>query len=352
MLLRTLASASLVAFSSAISGCAASADDVSSASEAAESASAGALAHEYRGTVAGLDVMMRIAPSGTTLTGSYFYVGKVTKGETIALKGSVAGSRFTADESVNGTKTGSFSGAIAANGNVDGTWSSPDGRQRSFSLEPVKTLTVVKRAAKDSAAVADPDAPFHECSIDIRYLDVFGVSDEANDAALDTLLATDASPLEKTPTGKCDWWNTTDSTSTVKLQEKGLLVVEMSAEYDGGAYPNHSLMWVNANAKTGKVLTLGDIVEADKMVALRDKTKSIYKASKDGADDFLLETVDNAFGSPSTVQFELTKQGLRISMFNALPHAAQAEDGDGALVKWADLADLIIPTSPAAVLAR
>jgi hypothetical protein len=88
------------------------------------------------------------------------------------------------------------------------------------------------------------------------------------------------------------------------------------------------------------------------MAALRDKVKAIYKAREDGADDFLLETIDNVFESPSTVSFELDKQGLRISMFNALPHAAQAEDGDGALVKWSEMADFLIPTSEAAALAR
>jgi hypothetical protein len=332
-------------------GCAGSAEE-SSGEASADVTSVGHLARDYRGTVAGLDVMLRIEATGTKLTGSYFYVGNVTKGETIALDGAANGNHFAAEESVNGTKTGVFSGTIAASGSVSGTWTAPNGRTASFALEPVKNVTVVKRAVKDSASVSDPAAPFHGCYVDIKYVDVFGLPDASNEAALDKLLAMDAAPLEKNAQGKCDWWYSLDSTATVKLQDKGLLVVEFGSESNGGAYPNHSLMWVNASTKTGKIITLPDFVKADKLTALRDKAKDVYKASPDGADDFLLETVDNAFESPSTVQFELTKQGLRISMFDALPHAAQAEDVDGALLKWADIADMIIPTSDAAVLAR
>ena len=350
MVFRSLASSCLLAFSLALTGCAGSADDSVSDEAAAESAGAGHLAREYKGTVAGRAIMMRLDATSAAVTGSYFYVGQVTKGETIALSGAVAGGHFAVEEKVGTANTGAFSGTLAASGAVRGTWTAPSGRKESFSLEPVKSVTVVPRAIKDKAQVADKDAPFHECYVNVQYLDVFGLPDATLEATLDQALAIDAAPLDKNAQGKCDWWNSVDSSGTVKLQEKGLLVVEQSAEYDGGAYPNHSLMWVNASTKTGKVLTLVDLVKADQMKALMDKTIAVYKASPDGVDDFFLETIQTSFQSPETVQFELTKEGLRISMFNALPHAAQAEDGDGAMLKWSEIRDMIIPTSDAAVL--
>jgi hypothetical protein len=354
MSFRALTSTSILALCLGLGGCASSGAPISDADgeASAETASTGSLARDYRGTVAGLDVMLRIDASGGRIDGSYFYVGKVTKGETLVLAGTAAAGRFTMVESVDGAKTGTWSGTIAASGTIRGTWTAPNGREHAFSLDPVKTVTLVPRAIKDSAGVSDPEAPFHTCEIDTKYVDVFGLPDAANEAALDKLLAMDASPLEKNAQGKCDWWNSLDSTSTVKLEEKGLLVVEMGSESDGGAYPNHSLLWVNASTKTGKIITLPDFVQADKLPALKDKVKAAYKASEEGADDFLLETIDNAFESPEDVQFELTKAGLRISMFNALPHAAQAEDGDGALLKWSDIKDMLIPTSDPAVLAN
>src|SRR5438552_358035 len=91
-----------------LAGCASSSseDDVGDGTENAIGASV--LAREYQGTVKGAKVMMRLAVSGGNVTGSYFYVGQITKGETIALKGRISGNRLSLDETVGAKKTGSF----------------------------------------------------------------------------------------------------------------------------------------------------------------------------------------------------------------------------------------------------
>src|SRR4051812_2857619 len=157
-----------------LAGCASASsdDDVGDGTENAIGASA--LAREYQGTVNGAKVMMRLAVSGGNVTGSYFYVGQITKGETIALKGKISGNRLSLDETVDGKKTGSFTGTVDRNGKATGTWTGEG--SGAFTLDPVKGDAIaVTREIEDFAQAAEPAGTLDKCMLKASYVEVFGL---------------------------------------------------------------------------------------------------------------------------------------------------------------------------------
>jgi len=316
------------------------------------------LARSYQGTIKNLPIMMRLEAQGTAVSGSYFYVGKATKGDVITLAGKLDGTTLTLDESVGGTKTGSFSGKIAADGTVKGTWKTPDGRTSLPLALPNTKLLTVERTIADKAPGAEPAGSLTECQTDAKYIEVFGLKDAAVEKAINTEFAKDATPIVRNAAGKCIEVATIDAAQTVKLQEKDVLVVQRSVAsfYGGGAYENHDVSVMNISLVSGKILSLEKVLKAGAGPRLKLLVQAAISARTDFESpddkDMLLDQSERSFGQLDAIDFELTADGIVVSFFNALPHAIQALDGDGSLIKWADLGDLLAPGSEAAALRR
>jgi hypothetical protein len=349
---------SLCAATTAMTGCSAdtSEDDVGDQSQ--DAVGENDVARAYKGKIGNLEVMVRLEKNGSSLSGSYFYVGKATKGEAITLSGSSTSGKINLDEKVGAQKTGAFSGTIERGGKLKGTWKTPDGnRSLPFTLDAVTAPLVVKRELKDSAPRVEPEEWRPTCDVDVSWFEVFGLADAAAEKKANEALAADwTTPIPKDAAGKCtdDAMIGTSATSTIKLQDKGVLSVEIAGETNGGAYPNHSLQWVNVGTKTGRVFTLKDTIKQASLPALEAKVVAAIRArgSEPGDMDYLVEIAERSFDEPENIAFEVRAEGINISYFNSLPHAMQAIDEDGTLIKWSDLSGAIVENSELAGFAR
>jgi hypothetical protein len=362
LLRSALVALSLFTATSALVGCSAdtSEDDVGDQSQ--DAVGENAVARAYKGKIGNLEVMVRLEKNGNALSGSYFYVGKATKGETIALSGSSTSGKLSLEEKVGAQKTGSFSGTIERGGKLKGTWKTPDGaRSLPFTLDAVTAPVAVKREIKDSAPLAEPTEFRPTCDVEVSYYEVFGLADAAAEKKANEALAGEwTTPIPRTAAGKCDdeAMIGVSATSTIKLQDKDVLSIEIAGETNGGAYPNHSLEWINIGTKTGRVFTLKDSIKQASLPAVKAKVVAALRARAvaEGGEpsdmDYLVDIAERSFESPENIAFEVRAEGINISYFNSLPHAMQAIDEDGTLVKWADLSGAIVEGSELSAFAR
>jgi hypothetical protein len=349
---------SLCAATTAMTGCSAdtSEDDVGDQSQ--DAVGENAVARAYKGKIGNLDVMVRLEQSGNGLRGSYFYVGRPTKGETITLSGSATSGKVALEEKVGAEKTGSFSGTIERGGKLKGTWKTANGsRSLPFTLDAVTTPLAVKRELKDSAPREEPEEWRPTCDVDVSWFEMFGLADAAAEKRVNEALASDwTTPIPKDAAGKCtdDAMIGISATSTINLQDKDVLSILISGETNGGAYPNHSLQWINVGTKTGRVFTLKDTIKQASLPTVKAKVLAEIRArgSEPGDMDFLVEIAERSFDEPEHIAFEVRADGIVISYFNSLPHAMQAIDEDGTLIKWSELSGAIVEGSELAPFVR
>lgn len=357
-----LVALSLFAATSSLVGCAADTTEDDVGGESQDAVGENAVAHAYKGKIGNLEVMVRLEKNGNALSGSYFYVGKTTKGETIALSGSSTSGKISLDEKVGAQKTGSFSGTIERGGKLKGTWKTPDGsRSLPFTLDAITAPIAVERKMKDSAPLQEPTEFRPTCDVEVSYYEVFGLADAAAEKKVNEALAGEwTAPLPKDAAGKCtdEYFIGITATSTIKLQDKDILSIEIAGETNGGAYPNHSLEWINVGTKTGRRFTLKDTIKQASLPSVKDKVVAALRARAvaEGGEpsdmDYLVDIAERSFESPENIAFEVRAEGINISYFNSLPHAMQAIDEDGTLIKWSELSGAIIEGSELSAFAR
>lgn len=208
---------------------------------------------------------------------------------------------------------------------------------------------------------------FKSCETNIQIIQVSGT---ANDAAVNKLLGSDL--LTKTWT--CDYPETNDGSVVLKFMQKDILVTEGPGSwYGGGAHPEFGIEFKNIDLKTGKEITLDQIVKEDardtilrslraqignqkqpvynadntlaKTASGRPKTEPLDPTIKDS----LLMAANSAFGPGSSLKehrdFAITAKGIRIDLINHLPHAIKSADA-GYFVKYKTLEGKIVANSP------
>jgi hypothetical protein len=340
-----------VAVAPLVAGCSADISNVGAESSDAALRQVGTLARAYEGTIgSNLKVMMRLDVNGSAVSGSYFYVGQVTKGETIALTGTITGAQVALEEVVLGQKTGSFEGTISA-GQVRGTWKKPDGsRSLPFRLEAIKPgkVVAITRTISDAAPALEPSGIVDTCELYAEYLELFGLANANAEADINNKLA--IAPLKKNADGKCEIAETYSVGQSVKLDDKGILVVEEGGSwFGGGAHPLNGMRWMNFSLASGKALTATDVFKAGSADTVKELLKQAIHVrpdvSKAALEDILLDDLEWAFKDFGSIDLHATKDGIAISLFNYLPHAAQALDESGTLLKWSDLTAVIDPAS-------
>jgi hypothetical protein len=353
-----LVALSLCAATTAMAGCSADTNEDDVGDQSQDAIGEHDVARAYKGKIGNLEVMVRLEKNGSSLRGSYFYVGKATKGETITLSGSASSGKINLEEKVGAQRTGALNGTIERGGKLKGTWKTPDGaRSLSFTLDAVTAPLAVKREMKDSVPRVEPEEWRPTCDVDVSWYELFGLADAAAEKKANEALASSwTAPIPKTAAGKCDddAMIGISATSTIKLQDKDVLSIEIAGETNGGAYPNHSLEWINVGTKTGRVFTLKDTIKQASLAAVKDKVVAAIRArgTEPGDMDFLVDIAERSFETPEHIAFEVRAEGINISYFNSLPHAMQAIDEDGTLVKWSDLSGAIIEGSELSAFAR
>jgi hypothetical protein len=348
-----------LALSPLSAGCAAAAEQESASS--GDAISTVGLARENGGFVGDANIMARLevaTDSGTpVVTGSYFYVGRPTKGEQITLKGTIDGDSVTLDEMTLGQKTGSFVGTLR-NGIIRGSWTKPDGSGQlpftMWAITPGSPFTV-ERAIKDTAPAVEASGEQKTCDLDATYLEVYGAEDPLVEGLVNAALM--VSPIKKNKDGKCEEAESDNVGQKQKFLAKNVLVVEsIDSWFGGGAHPLNSLTWKNISLKTGNVLGAKDIFKADaKAAVLAMLVKGIEaRADLEKEDrDYLIEQANLGFEDKdafASLDYCATADGIRISLFNWLAHAAQAVDVDGTLLPWRDVKPLLVPGTEIATL--
>lgn len=355
--MRTLGSFMVgLAFSFAVTttGCSAQTSEDAGATEDAVTSSK--LARSYAGTIANLPIRMRLEVSGSSVRGTYFYEGKPTSGDVIALTGTLVGAKLALEESVKGKKTGAFEGTVGEGGKVKGAWRSPDGRRSlPLSLDAVAAgkPIAVTRTVSDRVALSG-EGPFPECTADVAYVEVFGLDDAKAEASINEALVKDVWPL-RDASGACVEPLIYESSQTVRMLEGGLLVVaHAGTHFGGGPYTSTSLSWSNFSLATGKLLTLADVAAPGAGPTLKQLVQRSIQARTDVDEEgkaSLLDASESAFGQLDAVSFEATKDGLAVSLYDDLPHAVQSLDAP-VLLPWSALGGLLAPGTEVAALAR
>jgi hypothetical protein len=313
------------------------------------------VAGAFRGTLDGKHtIVMHLVNRAGTLEGTYYYVPSI---EDLQLHGTVSSAGVVhLDEASKGHPTGAFDGQLAASGALDGTWSNPD-RTRSLPvhLEPVRSapgapVTIVERKKK---AKLKPTRPFDRtmwsqqavCDVDIAYPDLLGaVTPAAQELAVDRQLQKSAvEDLEA-----CEAPFQLQESYKVVTNGSGVLSLEQAVNQFafGAAHPNYSVVTTNYALPSGRTIALGEVITPAGLELCR--TRLVASLQPDvGAE--VKGMVDEAFsaGSPD---FSLGKDGLRVSVFDSLPHAYQGAGADGTAISVTDLAAVRKRPGPADAL--
>ncbi|MFO0664104.1 MAG: hypothetical protein U0174_09135 [Polyangiaceae bacterium] len=193
-------------------------------------------------------------------------------------------------------------------------------------------------------AVTSTDGTNSKCNYDISWLSVSSKSTIS--AAARTALNTALYYGPKTPDLACSdpGFEIEGGYSKVSVNASGVLSVEYNhASYsNGAAHPNTTSMTINLDVKTGKWITLGDILtDAGKKTLLESCKKqwqaTITAEAQDIEQNGECEGATTLATGQKTESFTIEPTGLRIHIDNQLPHAFVALAGEGFLVKWADL---------------
>jgi hypothetical protein len=338
-------------------GCAGTADENVASDEGAATAASG-LAHDYEGTIGNLKVLVRIDAQGSAISGSYFYSDKVGNGDQLILKGSVSGSKLTMTESVNGAgaATGTFNGNIGANG-ITGTWKAGN-TTLPLNLTAIKSLKTVQHKYKaEIKAVKTPDNQWaRDCSLEAEVVEIYGLDAKIEKTMMDSLKV---DPLEKDQQGHCDS-DIRFVSQTVGYNGNGLLSIDVSTEYDGGAHPENQADAFNFVVASGANLAPADVFAAGSKAKLKDLIEAQMRkddpdADKKDENDFsAISEFENHWDlSNDSLPFTMSvsDKGVTINMGNEYPHVILAL-APVVTLSWADVKPLLKAGTPVAVLAK
>lgn len=336
-------------------GCAGTADENVASDEGAATAGA-ALGHDYEGTIGNLKVLVRLDAQGANISGSYFYADKTGNGDDLVLKGSLAGSKLTLTESVNGAgaPTGTFEGTVSATG-IKGTWKA-GATTLPLNLAPIKALkTVVRKFEANIKAVAVPGQSWtpRDCSLQADALEIYGLDPKIERSMMDALKI---DPLDKDQQGHCES-DIRFVSQSVHYSGNGFLTISVATEYDGGAHPENQSDFFNFNLATGANVGPNDIFAAGSEAKVKDLVIKQINASTEMSAEEKKEQIDE-FATHWTEETKLEfitmgvgEKGLTIDMGNNYPHVILAL-APTVVVPWSDVKPLAKAGSPIAAMTK
>jgi hypothetical protein len=318
-----------------------------SASASARPPAAGALADAYQGSLdPDLAVFMRLSrdPATGGLHGRYFYA---SKGIDITLTGVLApDNSFTLDEISGKKKTGTFTGAIASDGALHGTWADPSGKNaRPFLFHPVPRnaaapALIGKKQYHARYRVKDYDGPEPPYQIlDMAAPELFGLADAAVEARINERLdherREDSDMRRMIETYKSDY--------TVWLDRDGVL--SLTFYFDDSctpcAYPAYGGKSMNISLATGDEIPLDKLFVKGGKAKLAAVAEAAYrKQAGDEFDEYILSQCLEG-------DYTLSDKGLHLIAYFRLPHVSQGLD-PGLTIPYASLDKALDPKSPAA----
>lgn len=340
-------------------GCAGNAEENVASDEGAATAASG-IAHDYEGTIGNLKVLVRIDAQGSAISGSYFYADKVGNGDQLILKGSLSGSKLTMTESVNGAgaATGTFNGNIGANG-ITGTWKAGN-TTLPLNLTAIKSLkTVQHKLTQNVKAKQIPGQQFQprDCSLEAELVEIYGLDPKIEKTMMDALKV---DLIAKDAQGKCEGDDIRFVGQTVGYNGNGLLSIDVSTEYDGGAHPENQSDAFNFVLATGANLAPADVFAAGSKAKLKDLIEAAMRkddpdADKKDENDFsAIGEFENHWDlSNDSLPFTMSvsDKGVKIDMGNQYPHVILAL-APSVTLSWADVKPLLKPGTPVAALAK
>lgn len=323
-------------------GCAADhGDDVASNDS---NATAAPLATGYEGTIGNLKVAVRLDAEGGSIAGSYFYSDKVGNGDALVLKGTLAGSKLTLTESVNGAgaTTGQFDGQVSDTG-ITGTWKAGN-TTLPLTLTAIRSFKTITQKIK-AAAKSDGAQYSRDCSLEAELVQVYGLNNAAAEKAIMDALKVD--PLDKDAAGHCDS-DIRYVTQSIAYNANGFLTVTVGTEYDGGAHPEIQSDAFNFELATGKNWTGKQIFKPGSEPALKAFIEKDINADKDLTADDKKESIaqfeqfwDEGVDLDS-VAISLGEKGITINMGNDYPHVVLAL-APVVEIPWSDAQPLLAP---------
>jgi hypothetical protein len=202
-------------------------------------------------------------------------------------------------------------------------------------------LTLETRHARDSkpAKQSSPGVDARSCSVDAEYPAVKGLGGPI-EARINALLAPKRPLLEP----DCDVATSYEIRYRIALNDAGYLSVVFDHNWCCGAHPSYSKRFVNVNTRDGKPLTFAMLFKpgAAKAVStqLLRQARQVLVDEPAPSEQWLAEL------SQDPSQFWLERGGLRISLFNAAPHAVQAAFEDGFFFSCQELAQFALRPGP------
>jgi hypothetical protein len=195
-------------------------------------------------------------------------------------------------------------------------------------------LTFETRHVRDSrpAKQPSPGVDARSCSVDAEYPAIRGLGG-AVEARINALLAPKRPLLQP----DCEVATSYEIRYHVVLNEAGYLSVVFDHNFCCGAHPAYSKHFVNVNTGDGKSLTFATLFRAGAAKAvsaqLVPQVRQALVDDPNPSEEWLAEL------SQDPSQFWLERGGLRISLFNAAPHAIQAAFEDGFFFSCQKLAE-------------
>lgn len=334
----------------------------------------------FRGSIgSALGLQMKLARTGDSLAGSYFYQ-KV--GTTIGLAGTIdKDGNVTLEEfDPAGKKTGVFKGQWKTDRDgvieITGSWTNPNGEKKTaFTLrqEPIEFSNGVELVAKQ---IKETNKKL-KYEIAANYPQLTGSSDpnfEKFNQAVRSLINRNIGGFKKNMAPTPEPTPDPDSTITppiyedtgsditvdytVALAKDDLISVEfnVSSYYARAAHPNANAEVITFDLKNGKLLKLADLfnpgakyIPAISAQCIKDLTAI---AQKQGTDGMLDEQWIQRGAGPDARNYQnwtITKKGLGIA-FDPYQVAAYAAGPQYVVVPYSALKNLIKPDGPLASL--
>ena len=305
----------------------------------------------WRGALEGpLAITMHLERHGASLRGEYFYDDR---GRTLALAGTVEpDGTFVLTENAGHGSTGRFEGHADARA-LTGRWIGPGDypSARRFTLTRVgrsSLLLAFLRHARSQrrANAASLSGLQTTCDVDVEYVSVAGSRDAAIDRALNAQLA---------PTGlgePCEEPYVRTAKAEINVRDAAILAVVYHETYDGGAYPSSSRRFVNLDVQAGVRIRLDALFPDRKRLArvVNPRFTKVRSAALGGEPIGDVGGDELAKLTRADADYGVESRGLRFTLFNQEPHAAQAAFDEGVLVPWSVLAPLLAPSHPLGAL--
>jgi hypothetical protein len=182
------------------------------------------------------------------------------------------------------------------------------------------------------------------CTQNLEYPEITGIGDPAREKALNAELRPEGSP--------CDAAGSAERDFVVVVNQAGVLSLRLGSfgHSEGAAHPYREPSSLNIVVATGEKLEQADVFRPESEKAIVRLLAPLFDRALGALPKAEAEHVRSLIEGSIGPDFVLEKRGIRFHA--SLPHAFQGLVLDGFFLTYAELAPVLLSTSPAALLWR